>query len=404
MSDMTVKTQNPSLLVKSKGAGMTSSKDANPVIVRVAREFGVSPVKQLCDIVVGNLSARKVRPNEYYDLKLFDSALTAEEKSAFLGQRGGYVLNHRLNPLQSTPLRHLTNNKLLYTELLAKLGIATTETQAFISTTTYAGERVSLRTADEICDFLRIRAQYPLFGKPFDGTLSVGSVRILGCDGDYVTYANGERAKVSELANEIMQKYADGYLLQSALETHEDLAVMAGPSTACVRVVTVNTGQKIEPIYALWKLPAPKAMSDNFWQAGSLLAAVDLSDGKIAAARRGTGLETEWFETHPDTGAPLAGRHLPMWQETLELATNAHRLFPEFGVFGFDIGVTPSGPVIVESNDSPAHMLYQLAHGKGIMSQPFAQTFSEIIDGQKRRHAQYMSAEKKDLKRRGITH
>ncbi|MEM6305737.1 MAG: hypothetical protein AAF744_13545, partial [Pseudomonadota bacterium] len=46
-------------------------------------------------------------------------------------------------------------------------------------------------------------------------------------------------------------------------------------------------------------------------------------------------------------------------------ACAAHALTPDLGVCGFDMALTEQGPVIVECNDQPNHMLWQFATRTG---------------------------------------
>lgn len=402
MSDTSVHENSASLLVAPETTAAPKAKAAVPVIAQVQRDYGVHPLRQIREILAGRWSARRVGSNEYYDLRLFDPEYSQAEKQAFLGQGAVNVLNDAMNPGPLVPLRNLLNNKLLYTALLAKLGLRTTHTQALVSQSTYAGEVPTLRDSESIQGFLRDQARYPLFGKPIDGSLSAGSVRITSKTGEDLHLANGTTKTITAFADEVMQRYPNGFLFQSALSSHDRIAEMAGPSTACVRVVTVNDGAGIRPAYAVWKLPAPQAMSDNFWQAGSLLALLDLESGRIRSCRRGTGVKTEWFSRHPETGVEITGHTLPLWQETLDLARRAHQIFPEFGICGFDMAITPEGPVIVECNDTPAHMLYQLAAQRGIRTEDLAPTWDTVIARQKERLAQFRVVQKAGLKKRGI--
>ena len=162
------------------------------------------------------------------------------------------------------------------------------------------------------------------------------------------------------------------------------MAKIAGGAIGCVRVLTVNAGKGPKPVYSVWKLPAPNAMSDNFWQDGSLLAQLDLETGTIQSCVRGTGLNAESLEVHPQSGAHVVGAELPYWEETLKLATQAHALFPEFGVCGFDIAIGAGGPQILECNDNPAHVLYQHASGRGIWNEDFAPIWDSVIERQKK--------------------
>lgn len=141
-----------------------------------------------------------------------------------------------------------------------------------------------------------------------------------------------------------------------------------GDAVGTLRVVTLRDENGIAPLYAAWKIPSPKAMSDNFWQDGSMIAEVDNATGKLVKCKRGTGLAAEWIDAHPVNGQVFAGYQIPHWDAVKTLATQAHGLFPEFGVFGWDIAVAQEGPLIIECNANPFHTLYQLATGRGILN------------------------------------
>lgn len=56
------------------------------------------------------------------------------------------------------------------------------------------------------------------------------------------------------------------------------------------------------------------------------------------------------FETHPDTGFRIADYRLPMMDEVRALITEVALVIPEVRYVGWDIVVTPTGPVLVEGN------------------------------------------------------
>jgi hypothetical protein len=55
-------------------------------------------------------------------------------------------------------------------------------------------------------------------------------------------------------------------------------------------------------------------------------------------------------EVHPDTGTRFSGLQMPFWKEVLDLCTRAARVTPNLRSVGWDIALTPEGPVIVEGN------------------------------------------------------
>jgi hypothetical protein len=287
-------------------------------------------------------------------------------------------MNTAMTPPQITPTRAFVGNKLLYTQLLDKIGVASTETQALVSTFRNVGQLPVLRDAAAVAQFLEGPARYPLFGKPQVGSLSKGSVRIEACEAGVLRLANGKTQEVDAFAQEVMTRYPGGFLLQTALDPHAEMAAISGPAIGCVRVVTVNDGSGPKAVYSVWKLPAPTAMSDNFWQTGSLLSLLDVNTGEVLTCKRGTGVKAEQVTHHPTSGAAVVGARLPFWTETVQIACDAHAVFPELGVCGFDIAVTPDGPRIIECNDSPAHVLYQYASDRGIWNEDFAPIWKAV--------------------------
>lgn len=391
MSDASMNAPQGALLVGPDAP----KKPAASVIAQVMQDHGVHPLRQMREIFAMRGGKQKLGSNEYYSLRLYDPAIPMAEKRAFLGQGGINALNTAMNPPVAVPTRCFVGNKLLYTQLLQQLGIATARTQAISSGHLSVGNMPVMRDADSLAAFLRDDATYPIFGKPYFGSLSEGSVRIDGKDGDMLRLANGEARAITEFAAEVMDRYPGGFLFQDALDPHADMARIAGPAIGCVRVLTANDGSGPKPVYAVWKMPAPAAMSDNFWQEGSLLADLDLASGTVKSCTRGTGPAAEALDHHPVSGAALVGASLPHWQDTLDVAVQAHAVFPEFGVCGFDIAVTDEGPKVLECNDNPSHMLYQMGTGRGLQNPDLAPIWERVVARQENAVARMQAAQKK---------
>ncbi|MHA6263387.1 sugar-transfer associated ATP-grasp domain-containing protein [Arenibacterium sp. CAU 1754] len=372
----TASTENSALL---EGPDAAKSTEASQ-IVRVAREFGVSPLRQLREMTALRFSGPKLQTTEYYANGLYDPALSAAEKREFVGVVANRALNTRMSPPELARSNDFVGNKVLYTALLRQLGLSTTRTQAVVHSHRHFGAVRTLTNAQEVRDFLLTDAQYPLFGKPNNGSLSVGSVCVTSIEADQgkLHLGNGRSVELDQFCNEVVRAEGGGYLFQSALVQHPDMARVAGEAIGTVRIVTVIEDETPKPLYAVWKIPSPDAMSDNFWQKGSMIAAVDVQTGTVTRARIGTGPDASDIETHPVSGASFDNLHLPCWDQALQLACDAHAVFPEFGIVGFDMAITTDGPAIVECNDNPFHMLFQLANGRGIKNPDFMPVFDRV--------------------------
>jgi len=69
-----------------------------------------------------------------------------------------------------------------------------------------------------------------------------------------------------------------------------------------------------------------------------------------------------WWERHPKTGAPIAGRIIQNWPAVAELAARAHRVFNGRMIIGWDLALTPDGPMVIEGNSDPDTHFLQRVH------------------------------------------
>lgn len=350
---------------------------SSQLILKVARQYGMSPIRQCREIMSLNFGRGKLASHEYYSSGCFNPDLTPCQKSEYVGEQGSYNLNTRLSPKRQTPSRGFINDKVLYCALLESLGLRTTETQAVVLRKRSYGNIPALRTIKDVKKFFFDTAIYPIFGKPVEGSKSVGTALIKGIDRDaeLLLLANGRKVDVTSFASEVVEDFESGFIFQSAVTQHPDMHRITGDAIGTLRVITIRGENGVQTLYSLWKIPSPKAMSDNFWQAGSMVAEVDTSTGKVVKCKRGSGMDAEWIAAHPENGEALTGFQVPHWEATKALAIEGHELFPEFGIFGWDIAMTIDGPLIIECNANPFHSLYQLATGRGILNDDFKPYF-----------------------------
>ena len=368
---MTTKTlQNKVLLA----APRDDSPPSSSVMVGVARAHGLSPLAQLRERIALRFGPGKIAQPEYYSYRLFDPALTMDRKREFVGRIGSWAINDRLNPAKLTGARVFVADKVMYTALLRQLGLATTHTQAVAARVRYFGRIPALRDPAALGIFLKDLAQFPLFGKPCEGRGSVGSVLLSGIADGQIVMGNGGRADLDGFCAEVFADYPEGFIFQTALQQHQTLCDVAGPAIGTIRVVSLRDSDVPRVLYAVWKIPSPRAMSDNFWQSGSMLAQVD-GQGQVGKAWTGTGLDGRFIDTHPVSGARFDTVQVPQWDKLCTLASDAHALFPEFGIIGWDMAITADGPVIIEANDNPYHALWQMPEGRGIRHADFNQAF-----------------------------
>jgi hypothetical protein len=208
-----------------------------------------------------------------------------------------------------------------------------------------------------------------LFVKPNHGKGGRGAERWDYRHDDVYEDASGTQLREAELVRHIRRlPFAEGVIVQPRRVNHPDVAAVSNGALATVRIVTCrNERGEFEATNAVLRMAQGRnRVVDNF-HAGGLAAAVDLASGALGPAtdlgRRPT---TGWRETHPNGGARIVGRRLPLWRETLALAVRAHAEFADRILIGWDVGIMEDGPELVEGNGAPDLDIIQRTHREPI--------------------------------------
>lgn len=138
------------------------------------------------------------------------------------------------------------------------------------------------------------------------------------------------------------------YVLQECLRNHPDVERFSAGGLCAVRIATgVSESGEPVPLFATLHLPACDA-GGAVTPAGELHAGIDVVSGELLPAW-GEFVSDGEFDSHPGTGAVMAGVVLPHWRSALELALRAHRNFREVPFVGWEIGLAAGGPVLLEA-------------------------------------------------------
>lgn len=351
----------------------TSTKREIPafaeIMPKVAEKTGKSLGSQLRDIARLSLSGNKITADEYYMMRMYeDDRLTKADKLKFVGNTKSQKVTNTLN--RFNPWLGMIDDKLIFEQVMRGFGLPTTETLAVACSSLSTPKPTSIDGEDGLRAFLA-DAPYPIFGKPVNSDRSLGSTKIARLDGsaDEVELFDGRRIKVAELWSEITGKFSDGYLFQSCIVQHPEMAALTNGGVPTIRLITLDRGNGPEPFMAAIKITGGGNAADNFWRTGNLLAPISMETGEMGRAHTGVTIESELVTHHPDTGKPIEGTAIPYWPEAVELAVTTSKILKEAIIVGYDIAITENGPVIVESNYGPYLEMMQIAHGEGVLNQ-----------------------------------
>jgi hypothetical protein len=210
-----------------------------------------------------------------------------------------------------------------------------------------------------------------LFIKPRNGKGAFNACGVTFVAGRYVD-ENGHCMTLDELITRVKDK-ADGdtMLIQPWLRNHPDISDLAKDSLLAFRVVTcLNEQDEPEVVLAMLRL---LCMLEPDWKSDAWLAdlefgsAIDLESG-VMGLLLGDGFDNvpHRFARHPYTDSAIVGRKLEQWPAICELAVNAHTMLKHRVAIGWDIALTPEGPVLLEGNKSFDVMFLQRVQMKPI--------------------------------------
>jgi hypothetical protein len=140
------------------------------------------------------------------------------------------------------------------------------------------------------------------------------------------------------------------FLWQETIIQHKELSMLHPNSVNTMRILTFNNEGNIELFSAALRIGTKHRSVDN-WGAGGIAVPINIETGTLGEAgvyKPGYGGRTK---VHPDSGITLLGYPIPYFTESVELACACHRYFYGVHSIGWDIAVTPGGPVLVEGNE-----------------------------------------------------
>ncbi|MDR1465615.1 MAG: hypothetical protein LBJ11_10020 [Oscillospiraceae bacterium] len=157
-------------------------------------------------------------------------------------------------------------------------------------------------------------------------------------------------------------------LVEEAIVQHPEMSRLSPSSVNTLRVTSLLDGEQTHIFYCLVRMGDGTRHNDNI-SCGGMYCPVD-DDGRISAPAfcDKTGL---CYEEHPATHVRLPGFSIPYYAEAMDLIRRAAPRSPLVRYIGWDIAVTPAGPVLVEGNTVPSYDMCQnyrhLGKGGGIL-------------------------------------
>jgi hypothetical protein len=237
----------------------------------------------------------------------------------------------------------ILQDKFVFSQFLSSLGVPTPKSLALCNPETIVWLDSMRTDALESINSDASR-QFDGFCKPLNGINGTGAFPLRLSDGQL--YVDNEHVN----AGEVKRRINGSFLLQERVTQHPAVSELHSQSINTLRILTFNNGESVQVFSAAQRIGTNGRNVDN-WTAGGILVGIDLHTGNLRAEgfyKPGYGGKVL---RHPQTGVELAGFNIPHFSDAVQLVKKVHGYLYGVHSIGWDIAISPAGPVIIEGND-----------------------------------------------------
>lgn len=155
----------------------------------------------------------------------------------------------------------------------------------------------------------------------------------------------------------LRNRYGDEGMIEECIVQHDSISQMYDRAVNPIRIITVLEKGKCNVLYATFTIGNGREVANT--SLGDMVARVNLASGEVESPAQTDTWQV--YERHPLTGCTIPGFRIPYWDDIIGLADRASRVIPEIGYVGWDIAVTPKGPILIEGNDDPGWTSQQMS-------------------------------------------
>jgi len=170
--------------------------------------------------------------------------------------------------------------------------------------------------------------------------------------------------------DDIFDSLTSGYYIHTEiLEQHREINKIHDKSVCTLRIVSLITSENHpEIISVLMRFGVGNSVVDNS-SSGGFFVGVNIDEGTL----EDTGHYLSDYggakiKKHPDSGFIFEGFKVPYFKEACEEVLKGIKVIPERFI-GWDVAITPNGPIIVEANYFPHLPMSNIAYG-GLLKNP----------------------------------
>lgn len=295
-------------------------------------------------------------PDTYFRFAMFMNNFSdMDQMKSFVPQQAYY--KYILQTAQNKKYNILIDDKILCHDILSFYGIPVPERLFVFRNNTFRCKE-QLLSDEEVDAKLSLIDDDIIFVKYFTGGGASG-ISILKLDEQDGKYKDENNNVIS--ASLIREMYPNqSIIFERKINQNTLLAKFNKDTVNTIRVLTYNN----EVISASVRFGRKGCFVDNIVK-GGIAISLDINTGEFGewGVRN---YELKRYYIHPDTQIPFKGSIIKEWDEVKKLVERVCRMMPYYKSVGFDIAMTPNGPVIIEINTGAGIYLSQAGKEYGL--------------------------------------
>ena len=255
----------------------------------------------------------------YYDYQEFEFYnLTKEERKTYLTRTINNTIIKTYNNRESFPL---FDNKEEFNKIFKK----------------YLKRDYLVINKNSYKEFLKfIEKHNPIIVKPLDGSGGIGVEK----------YEIDEESNTKALFNTLLIRKQ--LLIEECITQHDDINKLYADSVNSLRLFTFYDGRDVHILNSVFKI-GNGGVVDNF-SSGSMYTFLN-DDGVVICPA--IDRDDNYYEVHPLTKKKIIDFKVPYYDDACKLVKKASKEIKDVRYIGWDIAITPKGPVIIEGNCYP---------------------------------------------------
>ena len=143
---------------------------------------------------------------------------------------------------------------------------------------------------------------------------------------------------------------------EDTIVQHPEMNKLNNTSINTIRITTVLKDDKAYAMYALLRIGTNNAKVDNVASGGIYTV---LSDEGEIINPCWSDKTIKTYDYHPTNNLKLIGFKIPYFKEAIELCKKAALVEKHIRYIGWDVAITPDGPILVEGNQLPGYDMPQ---------------------------------------------